>query len=64
MAVRHLSAAVASARALDAGPGDPEAPRSETLVQSYRQLADVFHDILSEQSLDNLLTGSRTRSPN
>jgi diguanylate cyclase (GGDEF)-like protein len=40
---------------LDAGPGDPEAPRSETLVQSYRQLADVFHDILSEQSLDNLL---------
>ena len=55
MAVRHLSAAVASARALDAGPGDPEAPRSETLVQSYRQLADVFHDILSEQSLDNLL---------
>ena len=55
MAVRHLFAAVAPARALDAGPGDPEAPRSETLVQSYRQLADVFHDILSEQSLDNLL---------
>ncbi len=55
MRVRHLSAAVAPARALNAGPGDPEAPRSETLVQSYRQLADVFHDILSEQSLDNLL---------
>jgi diguanylate cyclase (GGDEF)-like protein len=40
---------------LDADLGDPEAPRSESLVQSYRQLADVFHDILSEQSLDNLL---------
>jgi diguanylate cyclase (GGDEF)-like protein len=55
MAVRHLFAAVAPARALAAVPGDPEAPRSESLVQSYRQLADVFHDILSEQSLDNLL---------
>jgi diguanylate cyclase (GGDEF)-like protein len=55
MAVRHLFAAAVPAEALDAGPGDPEAPRSETLVQSYRQLADVFHDILSEQSLDNLL---------
>jgi diguanylate cyclase (GGDEF)-like protein len=55
MAVRQLFAAAVPARALDAGPGDPEAPRSETLVQSYRQLADVFHDILSEQSLDNLL---------
>jgi diguanylate cyclase (GGDEF)-like protein len=53
--VRHLFAAVAPARALDAVLGDPEAPRSESLVQSYRQLADVFHDILSEQSLDNLL---------
>ncbi len=55
MAVRHLFAAVAPARALAAVPGDLEAPRSESLVQSYRQLADVFHDILSEQSLDNLL---------
>ena len=27
----------------------------DSLVQSYRQLADVFHDILSEHSLDNLL---------
>ncbi|MET0259856.1 MAG: sensor domain-containing diguanylate cyclase, partial [Gaiellaceae bacterium] len=27
----------------------------DPLVQSYRQLADVFHHILSEQSLDNLL---------
>jgi diguanylate cyclase (GGDEF)-like protein len=38
--------------------GDPpvsETPRQDSLVQSYRQLADVFHDILSEHSLDNLL---------
>ncbi|HSB38345.1 MAG TPA: diguanylate cyclase [Gaiellaceae bacterium] len=27
----------------------------DPLVQSYRQLADVFHELLSEQSLDNLL---------
>ena len=46
---------MAPARSLDADLGDLEAPRSESLVQSYRQLADVFHDILSEQSLDNLL---------
>jgi diguanylate cyclase (GGDEF)-like protein len=32
-----------------------EPMRSETLVESYRKLADVFHDILSEHSLDNLL---------
>ena len=25
------------------------------LVESYRRLADVFHDILAEQSLDSLL---------
>ncbi len=53
--MRHLFAAVDPARARDAGLCDPDAPRSESLVQSYRQLADVFHDILSEQSLDNLL---------
>ncbi|MFL5959182.1 MAG: diguanylate cyclase [Gaiellaceae bacterium] len=33
----------------DAQPGDP------TLVESYRRLADVFHEILAEQSLDALL---------
>src|SRR5437588_9887643 len=27
----------------------------EELVQSYRRLADVFHDVLAEQSLDALL---------
>src|SRR4249919_91573 len=53
--MRHLFAAANPDGDLDASPGAPEDPRSEALVQSYRQLADVFHDILSEQSLDNLL---------
>jgi len=53
--MRHLFAAADPDPDLDAYPGDPDAPRSEALVQSYRQLADVFHHILSEQSLDNLL---------
>ncbi len=48
-------AAAAPAFPLDAGSGEPATPRPETLVQSYRQLADVFHEILSEQTLDNLL---------
>jgi diguanylate cyclase (GGDEF)-like protein len=33
----------------DGAPGDP------TLVESYRRLADVFHEVLAEQSLDALL---------
>ncbi|HEU5476586.1 MAG TPA: diguanylate cyclase [Gaiellaceae bacterium] len=33
----------------DVQPGDP------TLVESYRRLADIFHEILAEQSLDALL---------
>jgi diguanylate cyclase (GGDEF)-like protein len=33
----------------DSQPGDP------TLVESYRRLADVFHEVLAEQSLDALL---------
>jgi diguanylate cyclase (GGDEF)-like protein len=53
--MRHLFAAAAPAYPLDAGSGGPAAPRPESLVQSYRQLADVFHEILSEQTLDNLL---------
>ena len=36
------------------GDGDDEAA-SGALVESYRRLADVFHDVLSEQSLDALL---------
>jgi GAF domain-containing protein len=55
MAVRHLFAAVSPAHApdVDASVYAPLPP--DPLVQSYRQLADVFHHILSEQSLDNLL---------
>ena len=35
---------------------EPEETRShEALVESYRRLADVFHDVLGEQSLDALL---------
>jgi diguanylate cyclase (GGDEF)-like protein len=30
-------------------------PTKESLVQSYRRLADVFHDVLSEHTLDALL---------
>ena len=53
--MRHLFVAETPAQPQKAGPGQPAAPGPETLVQSYRQLADVFHDLLSEQSLDNLL---------
>jgi diguanylate cyclase (GGDEF)-like protein len=53
--VRHLFAAVPPVLALDGDSAVSEAPRPESLVQSYRQLADVFHEILSEHSLDNLL---------
>ena len=28
---------------------------AETPLSAYRKLADVFHDVLSEQSLDDLL---------
>ena len=30
-------------------------PDGTALVESYRRLADVFHDVLGEQSLDALL---------
>ncbi len=48
MAVRHHLAAVAPAHVPDGETTVPEAPRPDSLVQSYRQLADVFHHILSE----------------
>src|SRR6266567_2149316 len=37
--------------------GAPEltSPREHALVESYRRLADVFHEVLGEQSLDALL---------
>ena len=34
---------------------DPPPPAGPDDVESYRRLADVFHDLLSEQSLDSLL---------
>jgi diguanylate cyclase (GGDEF)-like protein len=34
---------------------DPIRSTSETMVESYRRLAEVFHDVLSEQSLESLL---------
>jgi diguanylate cyclase (GGDEF)-like protein len=40
--------------ALADGPGEGDA-RAASLLGSYRRLADVFHDILAEQSLDALL---------
>ena len=43
---------------IPASATDASAPADEPLdpvVESYRKLADVFHDVLSEQSLDDLL---------
>jgi diguanylate cyclase (GGDEF)-like protein len=34
---------------------DADTPAGATLVESYRRLADVFHEVLAEQSLDALL---------
>jgi diguanylate cyclase (GGDEF)-like protein len=36
-------------------PEPSDGPSHDALVQSYRRLADVFHDVLGEQSLDALL---------
>jgi diguanylate cyclase (GGDEF)-like protein len=36
-------------------PERVDAPSQDPLVESYRRLADVFHDVLGEQSLDALL---------
>jgi diguanylate cyclase (GGDEF)-like protein len=33
----------------------PALTRVDTIVDSYRRLADVFHDVLSEQTLDSVL---------
>src|SRR3982751_4966787 len=37
------------------GPTVTEGARPEALVESYRRLAEVFHEVMSEQSLDALL---------
>src|SRR5437764_11448767 len=43
----------AAARASE--PATNGSDRPEALVESYRRLAEVFHHVLTEQSLDNLL---------
>jgi diguanylate cyclase (GGDEF)-like protein len=36
-------------------PGELDVPTDAAVVESYRRLADVFHEVLAEQSLDALL---------
>src|SRR5436189_6452868 len=45
----------AAGPAVPVGPTVTEGARPEALVESYRRLAEVFHEVLSEQSLDALL---------
>src|SRR5712691_13571452 len=45
----------AAARAPVGAPTPIGRGRPEALVESYRRLAEVFHEVLSEQSLDALL---------
>ena len=45
----------AAARAPEPVHGLDEGVRPESLVESYRRLAEVFHHVLSEQALDALL---------
>jgi diguanylate cyclase (GGDEF)-like protein len=47
--------AVNAALVPDPEPGRSSPGRSETLVESYRRLAAVFHEVLSEQSPEALL---------
>ena len=47
--------AVSAARFPDREPAGPDAARQEALVESYRRLAAVFHEVLSEQSPEALL---------
>src|SRR2546423_8045146 len=42
-------------RLVDDGAVRAPVPDGTALVESYRRLADVFHDVLGEQSLDALL---------
>ncbi|HEX7626315.1 MAG TPA: diguanylate cyclase [Gaiellaceae bacterium] len=45
----------AAVRAPEQGSHEGGSGRPEALVESYRRLAEVFHHVLSEQSLDTLL---------
>src|SRR5262245_33573330 len=51
---RHTPAATAARKPVH---GTPNGTRDATaaVVESYRRLADVFHEVLSEQTLDELL---------
>src|SRR5437899_12831914 len=42
-------------RLVDETAAPAAAPAEHALVESYRRLADVFHEVLAEQSLDALL---------
>src|SRR5437660_6324074 len=46
---------IAAARVPDPAPGTTDDASRDALVESYRRLAEVFHHVLSEQSLDTLL---------
>src|SRR5438477_5854113 len=45
----------AASAPVQAGTSTNGGARPEALVQSYRRVAEVFHDVMSEQSLDALL---------
>ena len=50
-----VTQSAAAAHPPDTGALANGSDRPETLVESYRRLAEVFHEVLSEQSLDGLL---------
>src|SRR5262245_66030990 len=57
VSIRQLAVATNAAFEPDPGPGEPAGgtARAVALVESYRRLAAVFHDVLSEQSPEALL---------
>src|SRR6476661_5612791 len=50
-----IQIAAAAETPLKGGAPTTEGARPEALVESYRRLAEVFHEVMSEQSLDALL---------
>ena len=52
--LREVKTAASEGASAPASPR-PALTRVDTLVDSYRRLADVFHDVLSEQRLNSLL---------
>jgi diguanylate cyclase (GGDEF)-like protein len=58
LAERHADNELVALQDVSRGPAWPRedgARRADALVDSYRRLAEVFHHVLSEQSLDTLL---------